>query len=181
MPTVPFRLQPFDPDPALAGLVLDGAYSLEQGHLRIHYRLCGNLEGLKLPLPSPTPQRRDELWQSTCFEAFVGVAGSKGYWELNLSPAGHWNLYRLDGYRTGLRPEPRCSALPVARQQEGDALSLAVELNLSTLVPTEAALELSLTAVLEQRHGDCSYWALQHTGSEPDFHRRDSFIAALWR
>jgi hypothetical protein len=56
-----------------------------------------------------------------------------------------------------------------------------VELNLSTLVPTEAALELSLTAVLEQRHGDCSYWALQHTGSEPDFHRRDSFIAALWR
>lgn len=53
MPTVPFCLQPFDPDPALAGLVLDGAYSLEQGHLRIHYRLCGNLEVLKLPCPAP--------------------------------------------------------------------------------------------------------------------------------
>ncbi len=179
MPTVPFRLQPFRPDPALAGLVLAGSYSLEQGYLRIHYRLSGNLEALQIPLPCPTPQRRDALWQTTCFEAFVGVAGSEDYWELNLSPAGHWNLYRLDGYRSGLRPEPTCSALVVTRQEEVDALSLNVELNLSNLVPAETALELSLTAVLQQRDGLCSYWALHHAGSEPDFHRRDSFIAAL--
>ena len=181
MPAVPFRLQPFEPDPALDGLVLGGSYSLEQGNLRIHYRLCGNLQGLQIPLPCPTPQRRDALWQSTCFEAFVGVAGSEGYWELNLSPAGHWNLYRLDGYRSGLRPEPACAALAVARQQEVNALTLDVALNLSTLMPAEAPLELSLTAVLQQRHGDCSYWALRHTGSEADFHRRDSFLAAQWR
>ena len=179
MPTVPFRLQPFEPDPALAGLVLGGSYSLEQGNLRIHYRLCGNLQGLQIPLPCPTPQRRDALWQTTCFEAFVGVAGSEDYWVLNLSPAGHWNLYRLDGYRSGLRPDPHGSAVAISRQQEVDALSLNVELNLSNLVPAETALELSLTAVLQQRDGLCSYWALHHTGSEPDFHRRDSFIAAL--
>lgn len=176
MPAVPFRLQPFEPDPALAGLELGGFYSLEQGQLRLHYRLSGPLEGLEIPLASPTPQRRDELWQSTCFEAFLGMAGSEGYWELNLSPAGHWNLYRLDGYRSGLRPEPRCSTVAMERQQALDALSLDLELNLSSLVPAEAPLELSLTAVLQQRNGTCSYWALQHTGSEADFHRRDSFI-----
>jgi len=36
-------------------------------------------------------------------------------------------------------------------------------------------LEISLTAVIDQVGQGVSYWALAHTGVEPDFHRRDSF------
>jgi hypothetical protein len=36
-------------------------------------------------------------------------------------------------------------------------------------------LEVSLTAVIEQVGQGVSYWALAHTGVEPDFHRRDGF------
>jgi hypothetical protein len=40
-------------------------------------------------------------------------------------------------------------------------------------------LEISLTAVIEQVGQGVSYWALAHTGAEPDFHRRDSFRLGL--
>jgi hypothetical protein len=40
-------------------------------------------------------------------------------------------------------------------------------------------LEISLTAVIDQVGQGGSYWALAHTGAEPDFHRRDSFRLRL--
>jgi hypothetical protein len=40
-------------------------------------------------------------------------------------------------------------------------------------------LELAVTAVLEQRNGLISYWALQHGGPEADFHRRDGFVLRI--
>ncbi|MEB3264615.1 MAG: hypothetical protein VKJ66_09615 [Synechococcus sp.] len=43
----------------------------------------------------------------------------------------------------------------------------------------EAPLRIGVTAVLEDRRGGISYWALAHTGPEPDFHRRDSFLLRL--
>jgi hypothetical protein len=33
--------------------------------------------------------------------------------------------------------------------------------------------------VIEQVGQGVSYWALAHTGAEPDFHRRDSFRAEI--
>ena len=45
--------------------------------------------------------RTDELWRTTCFEAFVRTDG--GYVEYNLSPSGAWAAYRFDGYREGMR------------------------------------------------------------------------------
>jgi hypothetical protein len=58
---------------------------------------------------------------------------------------------------------------------------VAVELDLSEVAggddPGELGLplEISLTAVIDQVGQGVSYWALAHTGAEPDFHRRDSF------
>jgi hypothetical protein len=62
---------------------------------------------------------------------------------------------------------------------------VAVELDLSEVAggdePGVAGLplEISLTAVIEQVGKGVSYWALAHTGAEPDFHRRDSFRLGL--
>jgi hypothetical protein len=64
-------------------------------------------------------------------------------------------------------------------------LEVTVELDLVEVAAGEELtvaglpLELSLTAVIDQVGQGVSYWALAHTGAEPDFHRRDSFRLRL--
>lgn len=179
----PKPLRPFAPEAHLQGLALSCAARWQEGVLELHYRLSGPLQRLRLPsqIAGEPPQRRDQLWQSTCFEAFIGRAGQPGYWELNLAPNGDWNCYALNGYRQGLQPEPRIQALPFVlkqRQREGelDQLELTLSLPVGALIPAASALELSVTAVLDDVSHGCSYWAWRHSGPEPDFHRRESFL-----
>jgi hypothetical protein len=179
----PKPLRPFAPEAHLQGLALSCAARWQEGVLELHYRLSGPLQRLRLPsqIAGEPPQRRDQLWQSTCFEAFIGRAGQPGYWELNLAPNGDWNCYALNGYRQGLQPEPRIQALPFVlkqRQLEGelDQLELTLSLPIGALIPAASALELSVTAVLDDVSHGCSYWAWRHSGPEPDFHRRESFL-----
>ena len=60
-------------------------------------------------------------------------------------------------------------------------LEVAVDLDLGEVAGGDESgvaglpLEVSLTAVTDQVGQGASYWALAHTGAEPDFHRRDSF------
>jgi hypothetical protein len=64
-------------------------------------------------------------------------------------------------------------------------LEVAVDLELGEVAGGDESgvaglpLEISLTAVIEQVGQGVSYWALAHTGAEPDFHRRDSFRLGL--
>ena len=170
------RLVPFAPDPSLEPLELLAEARVEGALLRLRFRLRGPLEALVIPVASDGPRRLDGLWQSTCLEAFLAGRGCRHYWELNLSPSGDWNLYRFEDYRQGGREEAQINALRWSRVQEPDRLELELELNLEQLLPAPEPLEVGLTAVLEHRLNGCSYWALRHTGSEADFHRRDSFL-----
>ena len=176
----PQLLVPFGDDPAAAPFHLEATAQREGASLQLRYDLRGPLERLRLPPPAPTPeQRRDGLWQGTCFEAFVAEAGAEGYRELNLSPAGHWNLYRLDGYRRGLRPDPLVQALPFQRTRAADHLQLVLTLDLTPLDLAQAPLELALTTVLQHGDGSCSFLALTHPGAEADFHLREGFLLRL--
>ncbi|TVS02500.1 MAG: hypothetical protein EA413_12150 [Cyanobium sp. PLM2.Bin73] len=161
------------PDPALR---LQARAERHGDTLRLIYTLSGPLETLRIPPPAPAPQRRDGLWQHTCLEAFLGLAGQEGYWELNLAPSGHWNLYRLEGYRCNLRPEPALQALPIAVALTPANLELRADLPLpaalAQALERELEIELGLSAVLEQRDGPLSYWALAHPPGQPDFHWR---------
>jgi hypothetical protein len=58
-------------------------------------------------------------------------------------------------------------------------LLLTLELDLSKFIPADQALEVAITAVIKPKDGDVTYWALSHSGSQADFHRRDSFIVEL--
>jgi hypothetical protein len=77
-------------------------------------------------------------------------------------------------------PASRTLIVDYMRREHGWP-EVAVELDLSEVAggdePGVAGLplEVSLTAVIEQVGQGVSYWALAHTGAEPDFHRRDSF------
>ena len=49
--------------------------------------------------PVREPWRKDELWKTTCFEAFFAAADADGYREWNFAPRGNWAAYDFTGYR----------------------------------------------------------------------------------
>ena len=169
----PFALRSFAPPPT--SLALSGSVHRDGDRLSLHYRL-EDPEGLVLVPPAiAAPRRRYDLWTTTCFEFFLAEPGAEPYREVNLSPSGDWNVYRLSGYRQGLTPEPAISALPFAVEREGGGLDLEVTLDLGALPLAGRPLELAVTAVVELRDGEILYWALAHPGEQADFHWREGF------
>ena len=128
-------------------------------------------------IPQPTePLRADELWRTTCFEAFLGAAGAQTYREWNFAPSGNWAAYDFSAYREGM-----------ARAEVGAPPYIRMEDNFTwwtvgATITVEAGQpwQLGLSAVLEEGDGMKSYWALAHPpGDKPDFHHSDCFIARL--
>jgi hypothetical protein len=136
--------------------------------LSFTFALIGDMSRIRIPLLAP-PARRDELWRRTCFEAFLRPLGGEAYFEFNFSPSGEWAAYAFDGYRHGMRllETPAPSIGGVADPGE---LRLLVSLPLKA-----TALDIGLSAVIEDVAGHRSYWALVHPSDKPDFHHPRSF------
>jgi hypothetical protein len=175
----PFSLQPFPSANALPSLKITGNIARRSNTLAIRYALLGPLAELAIPAPADLPARRNGLWEETCFEFFLGVKDSDGYWEFNLSPAGDWNVYRFAAYRQGMQEETAFPSLPFSVQNQSDSLRLALELDLEKIVQPDQALEVAISAVLKPKDGEVTYWALTHPRPQADFHWRDSFILDL--
>lgn len=144
-----------------------------QDNGRWHFRyLVEGAEDLILP-DLVDPVRADNLWKSTCFEAFVGLKG-ESYLELNFSPSGQWAAYRFDGYRQEMRQEPT----EVQVWLEGGEGWIAVEAAVESAVLNPGSV-LALSAVIEEQGGQKSYWALAHPDGAPDFHDRSCFTVLL--
>ena len=121
------------------------------------------------------PWRADELWQTTCFEAFLRPEGEASYREWNFAPSGNWAAFDFSSYREGM-----------ARADVGSPPYIRMEDNFTwwavgatIAVEAETQWELGLSAVLEERDGTKSYWALVHEGNEHDFHDPGCFVARL--
>jgi hypothetical protein len=121
------------------------------------------------------PARVDGLWQTTCFEAFLRPAGDQAYREWNFAPSGEWAAYDFSGYREG-SANADIAAPPYVRMEDNFtwwALGATIS------VDAEVSWELGLSAVLEEKDGTKSYWALAHMGEKPDFHAPGCFTARL--
>lgn len=174
-----FSLQPFPSTKFLPNLKIAGNIARNGNQLAIRYMLENDLKEIAIAPPSNTPSRKHELWQDTCFEFFLGIKNVAQYWEFNLSPAGHWNVYRFDGYRQGMQEETAFENLSFNLQNQADNLILVLDVDLDKIISTEEAIEVSITTVIKDRNGEVTYWALTHQGAEADFHLRDSFILEL--
>ena len=126
---------------------------------------------------SEEPQRRNELWKSTCFECFAGQSSSS-YGEWNFAPNGDWAAYRFGAYRD--RMESAEVLVPAVRRLSTEDLAgFEIDFSLPAEMQT-GAVSFSMTAVILEK-GDPApfYWALVHSGAKPDFHLRESFILEL--
>lgn len=176
MKTEHFCLKPFEMDPSLETLQIEGYGVREGNNFRLHYTLSGDLAAIALASPAQHPQRLDNLWQTTCFEFFLALPNAARYWEFNLSPAGHWNVYRFENYRAGMQPELAFSDLPFVIKVIDERLLLDLVIDLTKLFSVQQSFELGVTTVLEDQHQQISYWAISHPGQIPDFHLRESFL-----
>ena len=174
-----FSLKPFRIEEDLPGIGIKGTIGRRSNTLSIGFALIGNLSDLSIPAPAESPGRKDRPWEGTCLELFLGMRDSGRYWEFNLSPAGHWNVYRFVSYRKGMREEPAFASLPFRVRTRPEGLRVSMELDIGKIVPTGKAVEAAVCAVILTLRGKRSHWALTHSGTRPDFHRRDGFALAL--
>jgi hypothetical protein len=149
---------------------IDVAVERKSGQLHLTYTLTADLAQIALPAAS-APERKDELWKHTCFEAFL--AGPNGYREFNFSPSGAWAAYDFSAPRQGMR-----NAAISAPAMELNTLEHGVQLLASLPVPSEF-VRMGLSAVIEKPDGSKSYWALKHPAAKPDFHHPDAFTLQL--
>jgi hypothetical protein len=174
-----FLLVPFPGEGKPAGVTVGGSIARRADILSVRYEVRGNISMLSIPAAAEAPRRVDRLWGKTCFELFLGTADSAEYLELNLSPSGHWNLYRFTGYREGMREEPGVTSLPFAVRIGPETLELSVELDVGKFFPAGKTVEASVAAVVRTTDGWKSHWALVHPSLRPDFHRREGFTLTL--
>ena len=143
--------------------------------LALSFQLLGDLDRLTIPDRAPS-DRSDNLWKTSCFEAFVRKRAEYEYLEFNLSPSTRWAAYAFDDYRTGMRDaDVAPSAIAVARN---GALTLDVQIALPGAL-TKADLRIGLSAIVEGKDGSKSWYALAHPPGAPDFHHADCFALEL--
>lgn len=146
--------------------------------LRLHYSLEAHIPRMRIPAPA-APQRADELWRHTCFEAFITRGDASFYYEFNFAPSSQWAAYRFDGYRSGMTPVELPQPPEIAMQRAEYRLELDAFLHLGSLAELRgnSPLRLALAAVIETEEGGLSYWALKHAAGKPDFHHGEGFVA----
>lgn len=150
------------------------------GNLVLRYFVTGKLSDLRLP-PVTAPARADELWQHTCFEAFVRAPPATAYYELNFAPSTQWAAYRFAGYRQGMNVAHEVGAPRFKVRSDAACYCLQASLQLDHFsnLPSDAAWHLGLSAVIEETGGHKSYWALAHPPGNADFHHSDCFALEL--
>ncbi|QAY79353.1 DOMON-like domain-containing protein [Sphingosinicella sp. BN140058] len=172
--------------------------------LALRYVANGNLRALEAPFHVTHKDRADELWRHTCFEAFVRIGDSVDYFEFNFAPDGQWNAYHFEDYRTGMTREAAVDPpgigsyirdVPLAPQHKAGLeaagvdpfdrfdtpffmLTATADLE-RTRLPIDQPWHVGLSAIIEERNGTRSYWALRHPPGEPDFHHPDCFQLEL--
>ncbi len=124
------------------------------------------------------PLRTDDLWKTTCFEAFLAIPDAPEYLELNFSPSSQWAAYHFSEIRKGRTD----LILPIAPEISLNKANNLFVLEAAVQLPVKwqnRELAAGLNAIAEETGGTKSYWALDHKKDEPDFHDLSCFTAQL--
>lgn len=171
-----FSLKPFHSDGSRPEISITGEIGRDLNLFSIRFVMTGNLSDIGIPAASNTPERRDRLWEETCFEFFISPKGAGHYWEFNLSPSGHWNVFRFESYRQGMQEEAAIRSLPFFVHAERDSLTISLDMELDVLITKYQPLDVAISSVIKTNDQKTGYWALLHCGVKPDFHCRESFL-----
>lgn len=174
------HLQPFSAENTPEDCRINVLLSRDETSLQVVFELDAKLTDLIIPDYDFTKlQRRDNLWEHTCFEVFLAQKGMPNYWEFNLSPSGDWNVYSFKGYREGMRQETYFNILPFeVKILSGRIFKLEITIDLK-FFQDFSDIDLGLSSVLEWSDGVKSYWAVRQHGDIPDFHVRTDWLESF--
>ena len=141
--------------------------------LGLRYVVTGRIGEIAVPAQVRSA-RADALWEHTCFEAFFAEDNVEGYSELNVSPSTQWAGYWFSGYRSARE----IAHLPPPRV-EVEISEAALEVRVALKLRPGPGRRVGLSAIVEERSGAKSHWALAHPPGAPDFHHRDCFALEL--
>ncbi len=110
--------------------------------------------------------RGEDLWQTTCGELFLKDRNGSGYREFNFSPSERWAAYHFSAYRAGMAEVD----IPPPEVSSGGGQHLYVLTALLDASVLEGSEIAGISAVIEEKDGTKSYWALAHGPGQPDFH-----------
>lgn len=174
-----FFLHPFGPLDEASNMLVSGCVRRCQNRLSLWFHLT-ETETLHLPSHKNTScLRKRELWKDSCFELFFSGSDSPVYWEVNLAPEGHWDVYRFQNYREGMVREERIQMPCSTIFQADGSFTLHCHLYLDNLGLENYPLCVGVSCVLRHRGNNLSYWALAHNQVQPDFHDRSAFRITL--
>jgi predicted GIY-YIG superfamily endonuclease len=166
--SVDLKPHPHHPTVAISGVQVSVA--LGEGRSLLIYSVHG--EAPFVPPPAAAV-RTDALWSTTCFELFIMRDDGHSYLEFNFSPSSQWAAYRFESYRASGKDLPM--APPTIEAVEN---GVRVSADISKFAPSGA--RLGLAAIIEEKDGTKSYWALAHPDPEkPDFHHPAGFVLEL--
>lgn len=144
----------------------------------LRYIVSGDVSRVVTPA-GRSRARADELWRTTCFEAFIEMEGG-AYCEINLSPTGAWAVYDFTAYREGMHAHPGAEMRDFGRTQDRVSLDVTATFDLDRVVGEQPRpWRMGVSAVIEDVDGGISYWALAHPPGKPDFHHPVSFALTL--
>lgn len=139
------------------------------GFITLRYHVTGDVGQIVVP-PSAEPGRADGLWKTTCFELFTRDEGDENYREYNFSPSGQWAAFGFSTYREGMCNIP-IWAPRISTTVAGRALMVEV----TFVSPRLGPQRVGACAVIEEKDGAKSFWALTHPSDTPDFHNSACF------
>ena len=148
------------------------------GSIALSYCLRGDIVRLRIP-EERAPERMDQLWEHTCFEAFIAVRGESAYREFNFSPSGQWAAYAFKNYRQATDEVPTIVPPRIVTRRFAGRIEVEVVLPAQSLPSERMPWNIGISTVIEEAdtvNGGHSYWALRHPCPRPDFHHRDAFI-----
>ena len=151
--------------------------------LHLDFMLKSDLREIILPEPVEHPGRADNLWEHTCFEAFIALENSPEYLEVNLASSGQWNIYEFKNYRSSRIEADQVTCKTTILKAKTN-FNIQAEIGLGGVQwiknsKKDVDLQIGLSGVIELKNKIKSYCALTHKSEKPDFHKKQSFILKL--
>lgn len=118
--------------------------------------------------------KKENLWESSCFEVFCRDYDSKKYFELNLNSYGHWNLYEFESYRKRASSRSDCFIKDLFFKEIESGFDFAFIFEVHKLLDINK-VNLAFSMVTLSESGT-NYLAPIHPDKKPNFHHDKNFI-----
>ncbi|MCB9061602.1 MAG: hypothetical protein H6622_08780 [Halobacteriovoraceae bacterium] len=147
---------------------VDCNVQIENLLLKANYSLAGDIDKISFPQINSSPQRKDNLWTTTCFELFIKYDDLQ-YLEFNFSPSQNWNVYHFKSYRDKSPNVFDIDNISIESTYSNNKFSLAVGIDHCPFI--NHPKEIHPCAVIEIKNSETYYYSNIHLGNKPDFHQ----------